>query len=82
MKLPYETPRLLAIPILEKIAELERRITGLELRMAAAENALRRRVVVTKTVSGNGADLDANPHWRGLWREFDALMKSIFKVKL
>lgn len=58
------------IPLQEKISELERRIVALE------KKPCRCRVVREVTVSG--PSLDANPHWKALWREFDALMKSIF----
>jgi len=61
------------IPVQEKIAELEWRIARLE------SNPCRCRVVTSETVSN--VDFTSNPHWKALWKEFDALMKSMFKRK-
>jgi BMFP domain-containing protein YqiC len=72
------------IPLQEKIAELESRITALELRATAVETKLcgrTSRTIVTNDPNWHGFNADVEKHWRGLWREFDALMKSVFKGK-
>lgn len=71
------------IPLQEKIAELENRISGLELRMAAADNILRRatgHVTMSTTEFLRERDWEkAREHWHEMWRHFDLAMKSIFR---
>ena len=61
------------IPVQQKIAELEGRIAALETKPC------RCRVVKETTEVSGSVLVTENPHWKALWREFDALMKSIFK---
>lgn len=54
------------IPVQEKIAELEKRISALE-----------KKIGTTQTVRIDQSFAES-PHWKGMWAEFSHVMREVF----